>query len=681
MRTGERLALLLTTCAALVSCSGSNGGQRPSDSTPIDIDYSELRVAEASETLRVPQNEEELLRALRNGLRLSVDQSEHVFAFAPTEASQNTDAAASYSRTTQQVDGVDEADLVKYDGTHLFVVRPEPIATSSIAPYLPTTRNVLSIFRTDAAAATAQLLSQFTLEGEQSDSPLIYALDNESGTAELLAAVSHDARFWGVIEARTSTLPASIVVSQDTSRIQLLDVHDPYNVRQTWKLEIDGWLRASRKIGDVLYVVTSFHPRLLDLALDANTTAQREENEGRIRAARADELLPGYRIDDRAAQPLVRATDCVVGSNLQSFHAYDHLLVITAIDLRERRITDSTCVNTNASGVYVSQSSLYIGGERSRNDGPGVATVLHKFALANGAISYAGSGAVDGQLGWTNPSYYMDERDDELRILTSQWSGAIPEHRLSILRQMDDELRLVATLPNSGRPAAIGKPGEVVRSVRFVADRAYVVTAQMIDPFYVIDLSDSSDPFIVGELELPGFSTYLHPLGPSLVASIGQHTSDEGRLRGVKVELFDVSNPDTPRSVGAQIFGDSGSRSEAIQNPHAVAFLSTQDDAYRMALPIDVFETANPNSQGVFDWTYTGLHVLEVQNASTGSPRLNYQGVIRTNEPSTGATYPPYITPQRGVLHGDSVFAISGDEVIGRAWQDLTRPPSTGMQF
>ncbi len=677
IRTGA--AWLLSICGALVACGGGSSEERraPAIPPPASVDYSELRIPDSSTSqLRAPRADEELLLAMRNGVRLLAGADAQIGFFSDIAASAEVPA---YSRTTQQVEGVDEADPVKYDGHHLFIVRNEPTAPTSQTLLPPLTRNTLSILRTDAASATAQQVARFDLEGEQSEPALIYMLENDTGRAETLAAVSHDVRLWFMPFVPTPN--ALGVGERDTARLQLLDVNDPYNVRQTWKLEMDGWIRTSRKIGDVLYLVTGFRPRLEGLTLPADSRERREQNEQLIRAAQTNELLPQYRINDGPEQPLVRPSDCVVASDLERTHAFAQLLVITAIDVRERRITDSTCLNTNVSGAYASQASLYIGGEGTR--GPDATfTVLHKFDLANGAISYAATGAVDGRVGWANPSYYMDERAADLRILTSQWAGAsLSQHRLSILRQTGPSLELLSTLPNDRRPAPIGKPGEMVQAVRFLAERAYVVTARMIDPFYVIDLTDPTDPFISGELEIPGFSTYLHPLNEWLVATVGQHTSEQGVLRGVKVELFDVSAPDAPRSVGVQVFGDSGSRSEAVTDPHAMAFLAAPGDAFRIALPIDVFETPNPNSAGAFSWTYSGLHLLEVQNASGGSPRLHFQGVIRTNEPSNGASAPPFITPKRGVLHDDSVFSVYGAEVSGRMWQDLARMPSVGLQL
>src|SRR5262249_31210044 len=151
------------------------------------------------------------------------------------------------------------------------------------------------------------------------------------------------------------------------------------------------------------------------------------------------------------------------------------------------------------------------------------------------------TGAVSGVLGWSNPSYFMDELNDNLRIVTT-WNG---NHRLTVLREgANRKLTELARLPSGARPQTIGKPGESVFAVRFVGERAHVVTSRTIDPLVVIDLHDPADPAIAGELVVPGFARYLRSVDSSvgqLLLSIGQEAQG-GRASGVKVELFDVND-------------------------------------------------------------------------------------------------------------------------------------------
>ncbi|MGH8185737.1 MAG: beta-propeller domain-containing protein, partial [Steroidobacteraceae bacterium] len=144
---------------------------------------------------------------------------------------------------------------------------------------------------------------------------------------------------------------------------------------------------------------------------------------------------------------------------------------------------------------------------------------------------------------------------------------------------------------------------------------------------------------------------------------------DAGIANGVKVELFDVANITQPRSLGVEVFGRAGSSSEATDDPHAVTFLSREDTSlYRFALPVTVYDTPHATQPGVFRWTYSGIHLLEVDGRGSNTPQLKSAGVIKTAEPGAGQEFPPYFVPNRGVLHDESAFAIYGEAITGRTW-------------
>jgi hypothetical protein len=410
----------------------------------------------------------------------------------------------------------------------------------------------------------------------------------------------------------------------------------------------------------------------------ADTRERREANERRIRGSSASDLLPGYKENDGARRQLVDANHCLVIQQLDAEESYTVLVVISAIDVRTRQIKDVNCLSTNINGVYVAHNSLYVAGRGYGTSESTHITVLHKFALNDGAITYRATGAVAGGIGWSNPSYFMDEHNGDLRILTSANTNAA--HYLTVLRESANQrLMIVSKLPNATQPAPIGKPNESVYAVRFANDRAYVVTFRMTDPLYVIDLHDPANPTIAGELEVPGFSTYLRPIGgaPSdYLLSVGQEATPAGRRNGIKVELFDVRDIAHPRSLGAEIFGKTLTTSEALYDPHALTFMSlpAPDARLRMGLPISVYDTPHPNQTGAFNWTYSGMHMLEVTGIESGAPQLHFQGVIKTDEPSGGNQYATFATPSRVVLHGESVFAVSGDRFLSSLWRDLPSP-------
>jgi hypothetical protein len=658
VRTGP---LLFTLSVALAGCGG---GSDASSAAPLNTDYSKIKAAASRDgALVYAKNADALLTPLRNGVRLSLNPG-------PTPAiagltAPNTATQLPYSATTIQVDGVDEADLVKFDGRYIYSVRPV------VVPAKPgITRNVLKIAKTNPANATLEVTTEFEIAGEQSTLPVIYEVQSEEDATQFIAAVSQNYGGWLSQQPQAT----SLVVLPDRTRVQLLDVRDPYNVSQTWEVELDGWLRGTRKIGNTLYLVNSYRPRLSGLTLPADTQEKKEANERRIRGASAQELLPKVRVNGGAAQALTTPGDCVIAADLKSEEAYSDLLVITSVDLSTRAIRDTECVSTNINGLYVSRDSLYVGGEGSPGTPDGAAfTVLHKFALEQSGVTYRASGVVGGQLPWWNAAYFMDEHEERLRILTSQHSisgNAI--HRLSVLEETTSHgLALTAILPSAKHPEPIGKPGDQVHAVRFLGARAYVVTARAVDPLYVIDVSDPLEPFIAGEVEVPGFATHLQPLqvgNSELLLSIGRQTSPTGAPQGVKLELFDVSDIELPRSLGGHVFGDGGSSSEAISDPHVLTVLRVpgEQESHRIGLPIDVYA----NSGGQYRWDYSGFHFLEVSSVG-GSPQLHVQGVLKTEESSSPGSYPSYVVPRRVVMQGESVYGVHGGVYVSSRWDHV----------
>ena len=137
--------------------------------------------------------------------------------------------------------------------------------------------------------------------------PQLYQLQSAQGATEYLAAVSQ--KFTGMQGGPAIDFMA---LQPDRTRIQLLDVRDPANVSQAWEIEIDGWLRASRKIGNTLYLVNSYRPRLPGIRLPSDSPEAKRANELRVRTARASELLPHYRVNGADDRQLVTAGDCVL---------------------------------------------------------------------------------------------------------------------------------------------------------------------------------------------------------------------------------------------------------------------------------------------------------------------------------------------------------------------------------
>ncbi len=499
------------------------------------------------------------------------------------------------SGTTLQEAGVDEPDLLQSDGQALYAMRSTGNGIVEVDAY---TRD-----------AAGRAVKQKTVPLPKDDAVSADAAGLVLGDGDrMLAAITrrwHRTDDGGVICPEVCpTLAATLLPTmlRSSVAVQRLEVADPADARAGTSLSIDGDLVASRRVGDTLLLVTRHWPRLPVDALPGNASAA--QREAAIAATTAADVLPRVRRNGGAATPLLRDTDCWTqpanGSTLI------HVTTVTMLDLRAPDLAPrSRCFVGGSEAVYMTPEHLYIATTRWVYTATAGLTVfpaemrtdIHKFAFAAGDIVYRASGEVGGHLGWSPEmnSYRFSEWNGDLRVLTytgSQGWGPVADSRppsparLTVLRERaaDQTLQPLATLPNANRPAALGKPGEQVRAVRFIGSRGYVVTFRTIDPLYVLDLADPADPKVAGELEVPGFSDQLLPVADGLLLGVGHSVTDNGRVGGLKLSLFDVANPAQPRELSTYAVGGAGSRSALDHSPHGVNWL-VRDGVARVALP------------------------------------------------------------------------------------------------
>lgn len=219
---------------------------------------------------------------------------------------------------------------------------------------------------------------------------------------------------------------------------------------------------------------------------------------------------------------------------------------------------------------YTSTESLYIATTRwddavyeqyvpTRQEPP--YTDIHAFTFSADAhdLSYVASGRVVGTL---LNSYSMSEYEGALRVATTSYDydfGGGQDNGVHILKVSDSALKEIGSVNGMGR-------GETIQGVRFDGPRGYVVTFRQVDPLYVLDLSDPTAPELVGELKVPGYSTYLKPIDGDRIITVGMSGTDTGQITGAQVSVFDVSDPSNPLQVAT---AEIAEWSEATSDPHA----------------------------------------------------------------------------------------------------------------
>lgn len=481
--------------------------------------------------------------------------------------------------------------------------------------------------------------------------------------------------------------------SSNQTRLEFLSAADPVNLTLEQSLTLDGSLVSSRRVGNTLYLVTRYTPRIPDYIPYPFDEATRTSNAELLKKTTLSDLMPKLRFDEAPSLDLVLAESCYLATSAVDESRNPSMITITAIPLDDPSAFHSTCYLGDSETLYMTPNSLFLA-TTQHNYGvlaadaiiynPDHRTAVHKFALTGSGVDYRGSGEVGGHLGWSEDkrSFRMGANgsDDEyLNIVTSvgdTW-GASSSTRLTVLKESGNKLQPVSVIDG------IGKPGEQLYAARFFGDRAYLVTFRVIDPLYVIDLSNQEQPRIAGELEIDGYSDYLHPISDTLLLGIGKDaipdngSTDFGFQRGawyqgVKLSLFDVADPANPTEINSLIYGKRGTDSELLYDHHAISFLpATATRPARFAIPIQIhatapdykdFDPSQPNAY--YSFTSRGLYSFEA--SSSGIEQAGYieadssDGVLRY---SLWGNF-----GDRSLLVDDAVFYVHEGEVRGSVW-------------
>ena len=407
--------------------------------------------------------------------------------------------------------------------------------------------------------------------------------------------------------------------SNSVTELEFFDLSDAEQPASIESLQLDGQLVSSRRVDNTLYLVTRYTPAIEGFVPYAYDEAIRQENDSLLDTTSLVDLLPGITDSSSQTRDLVSSQDCYLPSKTVDKPESPTVITVTALPLDDPQNYSSACFLGDTETLYMTPDSLYLATTRYPyafirpnvlSYDPQHTTSIHKFDLQGTDINYRGSGQVKGHLGWSEDkkSFRMGENGDYLNVVTSvgdTWNET-SSTRLTVLKGAADgtQLETVATVDG------IGKPGEQLYAARFLGDTAYLVTFRLTDPLYVVDLSNQESPVIVGELEIDGYSDYLHPVNDSLLLGIGKDavpddlSSDFGGTRGawyqgLKLALFDVSAPSQPAELDSLVIGKRGTHSPVLDDHHALSFMPAVNGApARLAIPVDLHDTV-PSYEGI----------------------------------------------------------------------------------
>jgi hypothetical protein len=318
-----------------------------------------------------------------------------------------------------------------------------------------------------------------------------------------------------------------------------------------------------------------------DIELEKATAAAKLYNLAVVEQSNVGDWLPHYVLEDlsggeaKISQGLL--LECEDVKHPGDYSGLSTLAVLT-VDLNASlALGNGVGVFSEGETVYASKDNLYVTttpwrpelwlAEQEGGTGEGFTSYVHKFSLASAEkADYVASGAVRGRV---NSQWSLSEHAGDLRLATTDqlgWDSATSESFVSVLRQTGDELLQI------GQVGGLGK-GEQIYGVRFIGDVGYVVTFRQIDPLYTIDLKDPAAPKNVGELKIPGYSAYLHPIDATTILGVGVDGTEEGQTLGLQLSLFDVSDLAAPqRTHTAQVGDGEFGWSEALFDPKAFLF-------------------------------------------------------------------------------------------------------------
>ncbi|MGP9802897.1 beta-propeller domain-containing protein [Rheinheimera sp. NSM] len=606
-----RAVSLIAVSVLLAACGGSSDNN--------ESQLWQVSAAATSTATLTQVSGQQLERYLKYGLYARADMR-HLDGATPVPADPGS------SGTNLVTQGVDEADRVKFANQTLYV---SGIDADTDTPYVKRWQ------RNADSSLTA--LEPVTLAPQVRQVLGLYATDEQ-------LAVLGDDRYGNVGIALS---PPEWGAANGNISVQLFEQGN-----SVYQLQFDGDLIDSRRTTDALWLVSRYQPQVAGYQSFADTVAANESNMLVLDNAQLTDLLPKRRLNGSIPEPLIASQQCYLPSDAQSNEGSDRMVVLTRIATAAPYQTESSCILASVADLYMSAEHLYLHG--SVNYESHSRTVLHKFSLDDSAVGYQATGAVDGYIGGSQRAFMLYEQQQYLMLLTSDRADADLLHRFWVLEQDGAELKTVAQLPNAQQPdQVIGKPGEDIYAVRFTDDRAYVVTFERTDPLYTLDISNPLQPAVIGELEIPGYSAYLHSISDNLLWGLGQQidTNEQGgplwNSVGAKIALFDVGANDAVVQ-DELVFAEQYSPLE--YQHHSLAIVQ-QGDVTRLALPLSRYSAEHGEQLSLLTLEVTNNGTMQ----KTGELTPEYNGYFG----SWGA---------RSVLVNDDIYFVLGDTVYHSQW-------------
>ena len=546
-----------------------------------------------------------------------------------------------HSETNIQVAGVDELDMVKNDGTYLFTVTNNTVAIVLAYP-----------------SSDARLLARVTVNGS-------------------IQGIFIDGDKLAIITQRYSYYPGPLVMgtsmgiaqpqpfvggggvsypiywgSDATSSLWIFDVSNHSDPRLTTSLTVNGTLAAARLIGNYAYLVAT----------------QPVYCNGPI-------ILPENIVNSKVMQ--IAPLD-VYHSDIADYgHSFTS---VVGIDMSQSNPTPSSKVFLlgTSSTIYVSLHQIYLTQPLWNQYEQ---TAIHRISIDGTNINYEATGTITGHV---LNQFSMDEYNGYFRVATNDYGYAQPRalgSRTTYVQpvQHTNVYVLDSSLHVAGKLEGLS-PGESFYAARFSGDRAYLVTFQRVDPLFVIGLQNPQNPRVLGQLVIPGVSDYLQPYDEDHLIGFGKSSinmtwENAALFQGLKLSLFDVTDPASPKDTSDFLAGDRGSDSPALSDHTSILFDRSLN---LLVIPVEIAQIQSaPSNQwayGTMVWQGAYVFSVTLQNG------IVFRGGI-THLPS--GELPNWnnssLFVKRALYIGNVLYTVSDNKIMMNNLTDLSGLESVSL--
>lgn len=636
-RKNRRLLKAISVCAACAVAVTSLAIARPWAKIPPKVDESvkgeePIKIEDYTEIenmfLEFSKNYKKSQFSFSGIGGASADKSESVvngsssFDAATGTGSTNQTSSSNHGTTNEQVEGVNEADIIKNDGKYIYAVshveekndKAESITDdgNAAAPYIPETlvySGAVSIIEPQKNGKM-KTVSEIKVGKGKADLDGYFEIYEIYVSGDRLIVLSTFICNWYDDEVYngnySSATECCSYVSNYSGLMQAVsyDISDKANPKEEWRIYQSGEYISSRLIGDELVLVSLYR---VDITRDSDA----------IKNSCIPETAVGGNF-----QRISSSDICVMESVGDSTY-----LVASVLNVNDENTLKTKAVLGGGSNVYCTSETLYVTNREytslASKNGTEIfdssiksKTQIYKFDISDNQIKYLNCAKIDGT---ALNQFSIDEYNGNLRIATT--SGTWGENLVNQIYVLDENLETLGVLKNIAK-------GEKIQSVRFMGETAYVVTFEQTDPLFVVNLSNPESPVIEGELKIPGYSAYLHPVGDGLVLGVGVDGDEDGSNDGFKASLFDVSNPNAPKECAKfTISGvDTDNRdlwlySEAYSTHKALCWDSENKIMYIPFTQRENIYASTDYSNNIFK-QFTGVIALKVSESEKSLERV-----------------------------------------------------------